>query len=751
MTSTTDDQPLFPGWNNQPAPPDGTFSQGDENGADLRRVLSVMRRRILLISGVGLAVSTGVIGQVLDQDPVYEGNFRLLVEPIRDKQKIDQINQTLMPGSASASLDYETQIQVLWSSQVLTPALEDIRTKYPEVSQGEISQKLKIARLKDTKILEVRYLDTDPHKIRFILDSLAANYIQYSKNEQQTSLRQGLEFVDVQLPELAGRVDRLQEKLQNFRQQYNLMEPESQGDILTTRVSNLVQQRQETETQLLEAQSLYGRLQSQLGLELEDAIAVTALSEAPRYQELLNQLQEVESQIAVETTRLKPGNPAIQALYDRRDNLLPLLNQEAATVLGGNSYTSADTQALASPNSIRLQITQKLIETINQYQILEARHWALTQAEQLMRQQVQRMAVIARQYTDLQRELQIATDSLNRFLSVQETLEIEAAQQAMPWQMILAPQTPTSPISPNLQRSLILGAIAGLLAGAAAAFLAEKLDNRFHSPQELQESTGLPLLVTIPFQKELKHNQINDSNASNSLAYGRYRVSAFLEAFRSLHANLYFLSPDKPLKSLAVSSSIPSEGKSTTAVYLAKAAAAMGRRVLLVDADLRRPEVHHIMDLTNAWGLSHVISSDSVQYQDVLQQIPGEENLYILTAGQTPPDPTRLLSSQKMRSLIDQFQQAFDLVIFDTPPLGGLADAKLLAAHTNGLMLVVGLGKTDRTAFKQVLEGLKLSHASVLGLCANGVKGYTPYSYGYYQGYYTSERQTEAEANVPQG
>jgi capsular exopolysaccharide synthesis family protein len=141
-------------------------------------------------------------------------------------------------------------------------------------------------------------------------------------------------------------------------------------------------------------------------------------------------------------------------------------------------------------------------------------------------------------------------------------------------------------------------------------------------------------------------------------------------------------------------------------------------------------------DLPNVWGLSNVISSE-INVDDVIQRSPLEDNLFVLTAGQIPPDPTKLLASKKMRNLVQRFQDAFDLVIFDTPPLLGLADARLLAAHTDGIVMVVGLGRTDRSVLTQVLYGLQTSHARVLGLVANGVKGYTTSSYNDYLRYYT--------------
>lgn len=750
-------QPLLPNGNGQQLSQlsplyTAELSELDKDQLDLGKLLGIARRRLLVIAGVAIAVTSGVAAKVLQQTPNYEGKFQLLVGPVSGENKVDELTQAL---SKTADIrvegpDYETQIQVLWSPQVMSPIVEKIQKRYPDIDYNTLRGKVAISRLAETKILEVRYQDSDPEKIQFILDQLAKGYVEYSEKEQRTSLSQGLKFVNQQTEALKNRVDQLQKLIQNLRQTYKIVDPETQGQQLTTRAGDVAKQRQETESQLGEAQRLYAELQTQLGqlgVTPEQAVASSALSEAPRYQQLLNQLSEVKSKIAKESARLREDDPHIQSLREEEQRLEPLVEQEAAKAIGNAaSGVPNNAESLASPSSLRKELTQKLIDTKNQIQVLQVRRKEITNAQSKLDQQLKALPDIARQYTDLLQQLNVATESLKRFLAVQEKLQIEESQRTPAWQKISGPQKPQAPISPNVPRGLILAGIAGLLAGAGAGFLAEKLDKAFHSPDELKESTGLPILGTIPFTKELKKRSANLSTDVTSQgenlairfggqSYG-YTASPFLEAFRTLHTNLQFLSPDQPIRSLVVSSSTPADGKSTTTTFLAQAAAAMGLRVLLVDADLRRPRIHETTDLPNVWGLSNVISSE-INVDDVIQRSPTEDNLFVLTAGQIPPDPTRLLASKKMHNLVERFQESFDLVLFDTPPLLGLADARILAAHTDGIALVVGLGKTDRSVLTEVLYGLKTSRARVLGLIANGVKGYTTSTYEQYLRYYT--------------
>ena len=304
--------------------------------------MAVVRRRAIVITGVAIAVTSGAVSWVLSRAPKYEGRFQLLVGSVTGEDKFDELNQSLGKNVSiqTPSIDYATQIQVLWSPQVISPIVEQIKERYPEIDYSTLVQKLAINRLSETKILEVSYQDSDPQKIQFILEKVADGYVDYSLSQQQNSLQQGIKFVEKQLEKQYERVDKLQEKLQQFRQKYNLIDPETQGQLLTNRVSSIVQQRQETQSRLGETRSLYSTLQKQLGLEPNQALAMAALSEAPRYQQLLNQLSEVESKIAAESARFTQESPNIQKLLEQRENLLPLLRQEAVGVLGSNSSVS---------------------------------------------------------------------------------------------------------------------------------------------------------------------------------------------------------------------------------------------------------------------------------------------------------------------------------------------------------------------------------------------------------------------------
>ncbi|NEO04238.1 polysaccharide biosynthesis tyrosine autokinase [Moorena sp. SIO3I8] len=713
---------------------------------DLRRILAAARRRAILMAGVALTIISGIIAKTLSVVPIYEGKFQLLLEPSSGEDPFELQGK---PGGNSiaaptTSFDYDTQIQLLSSPQVMSEIVEQIQTQYPEINYHTLREGIMVSRLGETKILEVAYQDSDPERIEFVLEKVALGYIEYSQQQQEASIRQGIQFVSNQQPKIQGQINQLQLQLQQLQQKYNLINPQLQGQLLTNRVNAIVEHRQATQTQLRDTIILYGKLKGQLGLSSQQAEAVANLIATPRYQQLLSQLSTVESQMVLDLVQFKENQSTFKGLRQQQQNLLPLLSQEAERVMTSRIQEFGGNRQSGSSSTLRLNLIQ-LVETANQIKVLEMRQAAITKGESLMSEQLKQLAVIAHRYTELKQKIEEATESLNRFESVRETLELESAKTSIPWQTIVEPQQPQKPISPNLPDTLLLSAAAGIVAGATAGFLAEKLHQLLNSTDDLKEYTRLPILGTIPFNKELQKcttvtgvGIIPEPEASApqlGVGSGSYQISPLLEAFRCLQVNLQCLYSEKPISAIVVSSAEPADGKSTTAIFLALAAAAMGQKVLLVDGNLRFPQIHQKMDLPNLWGLSDVISSE-IKVDDVIQRSPLEENLSVLTAGQISPDPTRLLNSQKMHNLVQYLKERFELVIFDTPPLLGLADARLLEPNTNGILMVVGLGKANQVLFKEALSELRIAHSTVLGIVANGLKGYTTGAYDYYHHYF---------------
>jgi capsular exopolysaccharide synthesis family protein len=635
------------------------------------------------------------------ETPIYEGSFRILVEAVSSDPPISElINQD------RSELDYETQIQVLKSPETLQSILEKIQTQHPEVNINTLDTNLLINRLNATKILEVKYRDSDPSQIQTVLEYVAQGYLDYSLKERQTSLRQGINFVEGQLPEMRNRVNTLQQMIQELQQSYRFVDPALRTQTLTNQLSELSQSLFTIEQQLIQAESQYQSLQDVPG-------ATIALRNDPIYQEQLSQVHNVENQIALELARSRETSLEIQALQRQRNNLLPLLSQGAESSLNA-----------------KLKEAATIMATLRQQQSRIQNQGAQLQAE------INQMPALSRVFNELQQELEVARQSLNRLLAARESLQLESAQKEIPWQLLVAPQTADRPISPNVSRNLFSGVIFGVILGMSTALLIDRLDNVFHSIDQVQEEVKDPLLGVIPFSADLAESPTTSVAKS---AKATEMTKLLTEATRSLAINLRLMGADSPIRSLVVSSAMPGDGKSTVALNLAQAAAAMGQRVLLVDADLRRPQLHRRLSLFNGQGLANLITNTELPLEDVIQASGVEDKLSIVTSGQRPPDPSRLLSSETMKRINQKFKSAFDLVIYDTPPILGLSDASLLSNLCDGLILVVGLGQTDRGALKRSLETIKNGRSPLLGVVANAVKqapGYRYYDYYYSYGYH---------------
>ncbi|MBD2041647.1 GumC family protein [Microcoleus sp. FACHB-672] len=716
---------------------------------DLSQVLPIVRRRGVLIAGVATGV-TAVVGiWSFTQTPEYEGKFQLLLEPMMPGSQANNllpINvNSKMPA---AGLDYETQIQVLWSPKVMSPIIEQLQARYGDISYHSLFNKeagknqLLIERYNKTKIIEVRYRSLDKAKINFVLQKVAQGYLNYSAEDRKTSNREGINFIEKQLPDLRRRVDEQQRKIQEFRQQFNIINLQIQGKHLSERVTQIQNQRLEAETTLNQQRSLYTMLQQRLGLDPDAALAAAALTQAPRYQQLLDKLKEIETKIAIESARFHETSPILKMLREQQQNLIPLLNQEAQQVLG----KTGNIKTLPFQDSIRLNLAQQLINTANTILVQEVRLKATTEAERQLNEQVSRFPSLVREHSNLEAELNIATDTLKQLLTQREVLRVEAAQQEVPWELISPPEIMQDmkgipvPVSPELPITLALGGAAGLLLGAGAAALAERLNNIFHTPDDLKNALSLPVIGIIPYNEqklvkplrgELEEEEVNSSHLLTP--------SFFQEAFRLLYTKFRFLKLNKRIRSLVISSATSGDGKSTVALNLAQAAAVMGQRVLLVDANLRRPQIHTQLALAPQEGLSDVISSN-IQVNNVITKSQIEENLWVLTAGKMLTDAPQFLSSKNMQHLMNKLKFAFDLVIYDAPPLLNVADSKFLAANTDGLVLVVRMGQTDRTVLAQVLDGLSTADFPVLGVVANGV---TKDSLKMYDRYYKKVTKTQ--------
>ncbi|UVJ38734.1 polysaccharide biosynthesis tyrosine autokinase [Arthrobacter sp. CJ23] len=284
-------------------------------------------------------------------------------------------------------------------------------------------------------------------------------------------------------------------------------------------------------------------------------------------------------------------------------------------------------------------------------------------------------------------------------------------------------KAPSAPSAPNTRMNLLAGLVIGLAMGIAAAILRSTLDSRIRNEADLRRVTDAPLLGGISFDQDASKRPLLTQCAPQSPRS---------ESFRQLRTNLQFANVSGHARSVLITSSLPGEGKSTTATNLSIALAQAGLSVCLVDADLRRPMVNEYLGLDRNAGLTTALLGTS-DVNDLLQQW-SDDNLFVLTSGQIPPNPSELLGSEEMKQLITRLEQAFDTVIIDAPPLLPVTDSAVLSQHVGGVVIVAGSQKLRYQDLEKSLAALAMVGSNVLGVVLNRIpaKGPDSYSYTYY-------------------
>ena len=773
----------------QPAGPlalaPGAMAPADDE-IDLRELWRAIKRRQRWAIATGVLV-VGLAGAITAYQrifqPVYEGSFLLLIN--------DPVNNDSSSGNGSSSIggqdsvikqlalnntsgnDLPTLQEVLKSPMILGPV-----AKAYGLSSAELSNRIKISPGSSSKasekaegILNVTVQGKQPAKDQQLLEAISQAYLHYSLNQRQQRLSDGLKFLDSQFPSLEARNGQLQSDLAQFRIQNDQLQPLEEGVAIKTQLYQLQNQRRElaferARLQTVRAGIVAGSLSARAFEEAVGSGAATAsagsqgVTVAGSNQSLLEQLNTIDKQLADARARYSDDSAMVEGLQARRKRLLPLLI----------SYQLEAVDAALNLNTGRsIKLNQQLNSMNGEFKL---------------------QPTLIKQYSAIEQKLKIAQENLESFLKARQSFQLEIAQRSVPWKVIAPPTINPDPIKPSVPRNLALGGVLGLVLGLGVAILRDRLDHVFHHASEVEAELGLPLLSHIPYIPSLRglredkrvmleafagFNSLErpeetakagTNNKEASEPVPSYQRFFFQEAFRNLYTSLRFLNSEKTLRSIALTSSLPAEGKSMMSILLAKTLSELGQRVLLVDADLRKPQMHHRLGVDNLVGLSNILSDDQSSWQEAIQPVANQEHWWVLTAGRRPPDPARLLSSHRMHKLAKDLADSgdFDLIIYDTPPSVGLSDAALIAEHLDGLILVVSLNRVDRHLPKEAINRLKGSGTNVLGVVTNALKqerhsdhpyygaryGYR-YGYGYggygYQTLYNYYGKDDAAAN----
>ncbi len=694
----------------------------------------LMRRRFWLLGVLGSVLTIATVFTLISK-PTYQSTMQLLIEPnYQGKRDTDAQRPSQQYAESGVKIDdYATQINVMRSSLLLQRAADILRPEYPKITAQEIKANLKLRQVLEekvnTKIVEATYTANDPVKAEKVLEAVYKVYQIYNREQQQQRLQKGLKFINEQIPVVSKTVDQAENKLEQFRKNYNLIDPEQQATAVSQSMNAIAQERQVIRAQYKDLQARYNALQQQLARSPQQALVASRLSQSSRYQTLLNELQKTELALSQRRVTFTDEDPQIKKFLEQRQNTIEMLKSEGGRVVGKeqaqSGVTGENILSQGQFSGIDLNLTNQLVDVQTNLNALRARDVSLEQTQKQLRTDLNRFPVLLAEYNRLQPLLQINRNKLQQLLQAQQELSLEIARGGFDWQALEEPKQGQQ-IGPNLKLNLLLGLVAGLMLGGVAAFLREAVDDSVHTSEELEKQVELPLLGMTP---ELPKNKL--AKPQISLPFGKpqflapwtVQVSNWPPTWESLdliYKNIQLMNELASFKSLMVTSAVAGEGKSTLALGLALSAARLHQRVLLIDADLRRPNLHEMLNLPNEQGLSTLLSSDATLPGQGVVQSSGAF-IDILTAGPLPSDPANLLSSQRMRELIAEFEKNYDLILLDAPPVLGMVDAMIAASLCTGVVLVSRVGQVTKTELAQARA--MLNKLNVIGVVANGVNG----------------------------
>jgi polysaccharide biosynthesis transport protein len=692
-----------------------------------------------LFTGVFGGVLAVAIPLVLIQKPVYQSSMQVLVESNYQAKELQSDVESEF-ADATVEIDYATHLKVLKSSEILKRAIKKLGLKDSEHTVPEIVQELResltVSRLTEeestsetgieTNIIQTIYTGGDPQETKRVLDAIQEVYLKYNLEQQEKRLQDGLTFINNQIPQARHDLVEAEAALTELSKKHSLVSPESEAIALEENIREIARQREALKAQRSQVTGDYNALQQQLGLSPEEAPSLSRLSQSNSYQDLQKRLQETEIRLANESRKYTNDNPLIQSLIDERDSQRDLLIKETKRILGkvpDNFVKEIESlhkqgQFVGSNNSRKITETQVSLTGIRQ------RDLSLAKTQVKLKQQLVNFPELIAEYRNLAQEAQVKRDAIQRLLKAKQELEIELNRGGFNWQVIEPPLLGEK-IAPSIPKNMFLSLIFASFLGGLAVFFKSALDERITNSLEIKRQTALPILGTTPglhlssterFFAQVSFLSVpHPTNSMKEII----QWNPFREAIDLIYENFKLTRSNPPIKSLAVTSAISGEGKSTFILGLALSAARHQQRVLVIDADLRSASLHLPFNLTNDCGLANFLAGETNHL--VVEQVSfSGETIDLIPAGSRPTDPVKLLSSSKLQNLIDRHKQNYDLILVDTPPVIGMADAITIAANCDSTVMMM---RFDKVKSAQLVEATALiSKLNVLGIVANGSK-----------------------------
>jgi capsular exopolysaccharide synthesis family protein len=683
-----------------------------------------------LILSVTVVLTTLVGFYSYKMQPVYQATSRVDVES--ETPLLQTLNDLFKTGDADDAF-LATQVSILQSDDLAWDIIQRLGLGGTGKSGGKVvgipmteqtaairafQANLHVNREKETRMILVKYDSADPRQAAAVVNTLVDDYVEHNFRTKYDASRQATGWMEQRLDELKVKVEKSEQAMVDYERQNNIV---SVGDKQT---------------------DVEGRLE-----ELNHSLGA-AQTERLTKESVYKMVTENEAQVGF----IQPGS-LLSGLEAKEVELKEGYSQAVAQY--GPTYPKALAiqDQLKDLDSLIARERKRAVENIrSEYQAAVQREKALSDAVARQDSEVEKVNQLLIEHNLLKREFESNQALYDSLLTHLKDANVSAGLRATNIHVIDRAAPPTAPIRPDKMRNIMFALAAGLGLGVALALTREALDNSIKSAQEIERLTDLPTLAIIPITnasgeipspsspslKHLHHGS-SDFRSAAALSVLKKPGAPISEAYRSLRTSVLLSTADRAPQALLVTSAQPGEGKTVTALNLALTMAQKGGRVLLVDADMRRPGIAKALKLSLDKGLSGILTGAYEYDPGLLFKIERVEGLSLLPCGPIPPNPAELLCSMKMDTLIKRLRQDYDHIIFDSPPVLPITDATILSSLVDGVLIVVECEMTTRAALSRACGVIEHAGGKIIGTVLNKVDvrrdGY--YGYRYYHGYYT--------------
>ncbi|MDF5721869.1 MAG: polysaccharide biosynthesis tyrosine autokinase [Rhizonema sp. PD37] len=689
---------------------------------DVTRYLLILKRRWMSVSSIFLL--TVAISYVVTtfMKPSYQAEGKLLF-------RIPSFGSNLLLSSSEGQTTGDlrtlvatqnpisTQIEVISSPSLLQQTINELKLKNKgEPLKVEVLEKgLTLKIIGGTDVLRVTYKSRNPNEAAAVVNKIMNLYLNSDIITSRFEAEETQRLLDKQLPKAQASVHETQVALRSFKQKNNVVDLSEESKSAVAIIGSLNTEINNVQAQLDEVTAQTNALRHKVNLNSQKATDLIALNQSPGVQAILTQIQEVDRKLAIERSRFLDRTPIIIDLEANKANLQALLQKQVEQSTGNQTKVP---QRLLQIGELRQSLIKDFQQSETQRLGLTKKLASLYNSLSTYQSRVKSLPLLVQNQRELEQKAEFAQSNYQTLLKKVQELQVAANKNTANARIITQAIVPEEPTLSQKPIVLALGMMLGLFLSTTTVLLIEMRDKSLKTLKEIREIFGYTMLGIVPLLTKKVSSHRYPESTPPEIAVRDMPHSLTSEIYRMIQANLRFLSSDKVLKTIVVTSAVPKEGKSTVSANLAAAIAQLGRQVLLIDADMRVPSQHYLWQLTNTAGLSEVLVGQAEFKTGVCKVM---DNLDVLTAGVKPPNPLALLDSKRMASLIDDFADQYDFVIIDAPPLLLAADALTLSHMTDGILLVARPGVIDSSSASAAKEMLESSDHNILGLLVNGI------------------------------